>query len=363
MSSPAGADLPVVNSFNEWDPLEEVIVGSLDGAVNLPWEIALQAVTPAEDVDRARSFALGQGGNPVAPFTSVPAQAQLDEFVRILEAEGVKVRRPDRLNHERPIATPEWTSNGGNCHANPRDVLIVFGNEIVEAPMAWRSRYFEFFAYRSLVKEYWKKGAKWTAAPKPMMSSKLYNYDYKRGEEYVTTEFEPVWDAADMARCGKDIFIQRSHVTNDAGIEWIRRHLGDTYNLHKVEFADDRAIHIDATFVPLAPGKVMVNPDRPIKQMPDIFKKAGWDVLTPPRSTMESTHPHYRSFRWLSMNVLNLDEERIIVEASEEPMIKALEDWGFKPIPCHFRKVYRYGGSFHCYTVDVRRRGGLQSYF
>ena len=29
----------VVNSHNEWDPLEEVIVGILDGACDLPWEI------------------------------------------------------------------------------------------------------------------------------------------------------------------------------------------------------------------------------------------------------------------------------------------------------------------------------------
>lgn len=363
MTKPAANDLPVVNSFNEWDPLEEVIVGTLDGAVNLPWEISLHAVTPAEDVERARTFALAHGGSAVAPFTSVPAQKELDEFVKILQAEGVTVRRPDPVNHSRPISTPEWTSPAGNCHANPRDVLIVFGNEIVEAPMAWRSRYFEFFAYRSLVKEYWSKGAKWTAAPKPTMSSRLYNHEWKRGEEYVTTDFEPVWDAADMARCGKDIFIQRSHVTNDAGIEWIRRHLGDTYNLHRIEFADDRAIHIDATFVPLGPGKVMVNPDRPIREMPACFKRAGWDVLTAPRSTMSPSHPSYRSFRWLSMNMLNLDEKRVIVEASEEPMIKALKSWGFEPIPCNFRKVYRYGGSFHCYTVDIRRRGGLQDYF
>lgn len=363
MKESKGAAGAVVNCHNEWDPLEEIIVGTLDGAVNLPWEIALHAVTPADDVERARSFALQHGSQPIAQFTSAPAQKELDEFVNILKGEGVKVRRPDHVNHERPISTPEWTSAGGNCHANPRDVLIIIGNEIIEAPMAWRSRYFEFFAYRSLVKDYWKKGAKWTAAPKPTMSHRLYNYEYKRGEEYVTTEFEPVWDAADMARCGRDIFIQRSHVTNDAGIEWIQRHLGDDYTLHKVEFADDRAIHIDATFVPLAPGKVMVNPDRPIKEMPEIITKGGWDVLTPPASTMSESHPHYRSFKWLSMNMLNLDEERVIVESSEEPMIKQLKDWGFKPIPCNFRKCYRYGGSFHCATVDVRRRGELQSYF
>lgn len=50
-----------------------------------------------------------------------------------------------------------------NCML-PRDVLIVFGNEIVEASMAWRPRYFEFRPYRKLIKEYFR--AKWTAVPK-----------------------------------------------------------------------------------------------------------------------------------------------------------------------------------------------------
>lgn len=362
MSNPA-TESPVVNSHNEWDPLEEVIVGILEGAADLPWEIGLHAVTPVEDVEASRTFALNHGGRPVDAWRRQAAQKELDAFVHILEAEGVKVRRPDPLDHTRPHGTPEWISPGGNCQANPRDVLLVIGDEIIEATMSWRSRYFEFLAYRRLVKEYFKAGAKWTTAPKPQLTAKLFNYNYKRGEEWVTTEFEPVFDAADVSRCGRDLFVQRSHVTNGSGIEWLRRHLGDEYRVHQVEFADDRAIHIDATFVPLAPGKVMINPDRPIKELPPVFENSGWDILTPPRSTLPQSNPQYRFFRWLSMNMLNLDEKRVIVEKEEEPMIKALEDWGFEPIPCAFRNCYRYGGSFHCATVDIRRRGSLQSYF
>lgn len=48
------------------------------------------------------------------------------------------------------------------------------GNEIIEAPMAWRSRFFEYRPFRSLVKDYFLKGGKWTAAPKPEMSDALY---------------------------------------------------------------------------------------------------------------------------------------------------------------------------------------------
>ena len=31
--------------------------------------------------------------------------------------------------------------------------------------------------------------------------------------------------------------------------------------------------------------------------------------------------------------------------------------------PLEFLDYVAFGGSFHCATLDVRRRGGLQSYF
>lgn len=48
------------------------------------------------------------------------------------------------------------------------------GNEIIEAPMAWRSRFFEYRPFRSLIKDYFRQGGGWTAAPKPEMSDDLY---------------------------------------------------------------------------------------------------------------------------------------------------------------------------------------------
>jgi len=63
----------------------------------------------------------------------------------------------------------------GFCVACPRDILLVVGNEIIEAPMALRSRFFEYRAYRSLIMDYFKGGAKWTVAPKPTMSDQMYH--------------------------------------------------------------------------------------------------------------------------------------------------------------------------------------------
>ncbi len=77
-------------------------------------------------------------------------------------------------------------------------------------------------------------------------------------KRFITTEFEPCFDAADFIRAGKDInFLQRSQVvklqlvkiilqclqiivqvTNYFGIEWVKRHLEGRYNVHILSFKD-----------------------------------------------------------------------------------------------------------------------------
>jgi len=51
---------------------------------------------------------------------------------------------------------------------------MVVGDEIIETAMAWRSRLFELYAYKKLFSEYFRQGARWTAAPRPAMADNLY---------------------------------------------------------------------------------------------------------------------------------------------------------------------------------------------
>src|ERR1043166_1990850 len=352
-----------VNSFNEWDPLEEVIVGVLDGACVPSWHVTLKATMP-----KAQRAFFQQSGGPCFPPRQIEAgRKDLEEFVHILEAEGVAVRRPEALDFARPYSTAGWKCMGGLYAAMPRDLLLVIGSEIIECARAWRSLYFEVEAYRPLLKEYFRGGAKWRAAPKPQLVDEFYDQGYVDLEDadwqqlrYVINEFEPTFDAADFIRCGRDIFVQRSHVTNGFGIEWLRRQLGAGYNIHELSFRDAHPMHIDATFMPLAPGKLLVNPER-VDTLPDMFKT--WDIPSPPPPAIPDSHPLYMTSKWISINLLMLDEQRVVVEREEEPLIRALKDWGFEPIPCPFRNFNTFGGSFHCATLDVKRRGELQSYF
>ena len=354
-----------VMSWNEWDPLEEVIVGHLDGAT-----IPSDHLTVTFNLPRAaQPFFRFAAGFRFPGFMKQIAQRELDGFLAILAGEGITVRRPAKVEFKRRFRTPDWTARGF-CVACPRDPYLVVGDEIIEAPMCWRTRYFEGDAYRALFKDYFRAGARWTSAPRPQLTDELYNHDYripdlKGGEpmRFTTNEFEPVFDAADFVRCGRDLFVTRSNVTNLLGIEWVRRHLGPGFRVHEIESRCPQPMHIDSSFMPLAPGKVLVNPDYvDVERLPAVLKR--WDVLVAPRpdpvggfmSRISMCSP------WTSINVLMLDHRKVVVDASQPTLIRALKDWGFDPIPTPFLAYGPFGGSFHCATLDVRRRGTLQSY-
>ena len=96
------------------------------------------------------------GGRPFPSDHLRKATMEIEEFCHILEAEGVTVRRPEIIDFSTSYKTPDFETPSGLYAAMPRDILMVVGNEIIEAPMAWRSRFFEYRAYRPLLKEYFK---------------------------------------------------------------------------------------------------------------------------------------------------------------------------------------------------------------
>ncbi|WP_326685949.1 MULTISPECIES: amidinotransferase [unclassified Streptomyces] len=349
--------LPAVNSYTEWDPLREVVVGTLAGGVFPTWQDSMAHVVP----DEAQPVFREQGGLPFPADHLKAAEAELDALAEVLTAEGVTVVRPDPVVHQRPIRTPAWESPGGLYAGMPRDLLMVMGDAIIEAPMSWRCRYHEVDAFRSLIKAYFLRGARWLPAPRPQLTDELFRSpggDRGKGARWALTEFEPVFDAADFCRFGTDVVVQRSHVTNQFGIDWVRRSMGRDFTVSVIETNDPHAMHIDATLAPLAPGKLLVHPERYVPC--ELFE--GWEILSAPPPTLPSTWPMYFCSPWVSMNVLSLDPETVVVERQERPLIEALTGWGFRCVPVDFRHVYSFGGSFHCVTLDTVREGGPRKF-
>jgi len=355
-----------VCSHNEWDPLEEVIVGSVAGAAQMGVEPALTPYLTSPELHAHYR----PGPRSAAEVDA--AEEQLDHLQRLLEERGVVVRRPAPVDHCAAVTTPDFQVPCGNSSACPRDVLLVIGDEIIEAPMAQRARFFEYRAYRPLLVRYLQQGARWSAAPKPRMADDLYTAGYSvlerpfdpDGHPFLT-EVEPCFDAASFVRLGRDVCYQLDVVTNRLGAAWLQRHLGEAYRLRPARFADRHPPqHIDTTLVPIRPGLAITNPERPCAdQTFDFFRANGWELVAAPPSVQEVEFHSPEVSNWISMNVLCLDPETVLVEEREEPMIRLLESLGSKVLTCPFSAVYSFGGGIHCCTSDVRRRGELRSYF
>lgn len=105
------------------------------------------------------------------------------------------------------------------------------------------------------------------------------------------------------------------------GIEWMRRHLGDKYNLHVLSFFDESPMHIDATLVFLRPGLILSNPERPCQQE-EFFTKSGWKIVKAARPEINDSHHLYFTSKWLNMNILMIDENRVLIDPDEKPLQK-----------------------------------------
>lgn len=364
----------VVCSWNEWDPLEHVIVGRVDGAM-------MQAPEPAVRTD------LPEDGFPLGTFGPMPeemrerAAAQLEGLVDLLERRGIRVDRPTPLDFSQHVQTPDWTQGSMAMCSAPRDVLLTVGSEILEATMSFRSRWYEYLCYRPLLESYHRvdPAFRWETAPKPRLTEDSYRPDFwseweslnprerqNRIErsEWILTEKEPLFDAADVVRLGKDLFVQQSMVTNRSGIEWLRRHYPE-HRVHRVSYVEALPWHIDATLVPLRPGLVLVNPDRPPIQEAHhrLFEQNGWEMIEAPRSVRTAKMPLCFCSLWLNMNCLVLDPKTVCVEASETPTMDLLDRCGFEVLPVPMYEMSAFGGGLHCATADVRRKGSLEDYF
>ena len=336
----------IVNSWNDFDPLKHVIVGRADFSVIPPEEPATSEKVPIDSEMRGM-----WGPRPTA--TVEAANEQLDNYVKILEGLGVKVDRPTPLQWNQAITTPDFRTESGFTQMPPRDILLTIGNEIMASANSFRCRYFEYLAYWDLMGQYFEEDPefKWTQAPRPRLTNKSYKHNYydekisleerlerTAAKDFVTTEVEPMWDAADVMRVGKDLFIQHGLTTNRKAMEWFKRYYPDL-RVHAVNFpGDPYPIHIDATFVPLRPGLIINNPHRRLpEEQRKIFEANDWQIVDAAPPAHDTPPPLCYSSVWLSMNCLVIDHKTVCVEASEVHQMEQMDKLGMNviPVPAH----------------------------
>nr|WP_223840503.1 recombinase family protein [Saccharopolyspora pogona] len=118
----------------------------------------------------------------------------------------------------------------------------------VECPSPTRARTHELDTLRPMFQQALQAGSPWIAAPRPPLRDELYTIGGD-GRPRLG-ESEPTIEAANVLRCGRDLFVQISGSGNELGYRWLEtvlRQLGD-YRVHPV-----RDVYTGTTWTPASP--------------------------------------------------------------------------------------------------------------
>jgi scyllo-inosamine-4-phosphate amidinotransferase 1 len=225
--------------------------------------------------------------------------------------------------------------------------------------MVLRPRLWESDAYKEILLDYLRSGARWLAAPKPRMADECY--DLTDDGVGVLRDLEPMFDAANVLRMGRDILYLVSAGGNELGARWLESVLGPEYRVHRCRdlYA---GTHIDSTIALLRPGLALLCPERVTElNMPEPLRK--WDhVWCPPMADPGWLHAHPYTSVWIGMNVFMVNPDLAVVDRRQTDLIRELESRGIDVCPLSMPHVRSIGGGFHCAALDVRRSGQLEDY-
>lgn len=371
----------MINSFDEWSPLKEVIVGSPISyeahEMELSFKLFFHDVANLGFGYPTYEAASDKNGSNQETTTRKLRTRYVEELTEdveglatALQKAGVKVLRPTILKDVPKFKTPYWSATGIPA-LNIRDQAIIMGNEIIETSPQMRARYFENDLLKPIFYKYFKEGCKWTSMPRPIMTDASFDTSYVSGEDTPVIEqvysenksesdigFEMMIDAAQCLRFGKDILVNVSTANHELGLQWFEQHFGGKFNFHKMyRFSDS---HIDSLILPLRPGLLLLRNPSIREKLPEKLKK--WDVIYAPEPT-ENIFPQYEdddlllTTKYIDLNVLSVDENTVVANSLFPELIKTLESHGFNVIPVQHRHRRLFGGGFHCFTLDTVREG------
>jgi glycine amidinotransferase/scyllo-inosamine-4-phosphate amidinotransferase 1 len=307
----------MINTCNEWDPLEAIIVGSATAA-NWPTSDSVFALEGSKTTWTETPVPSG----PVPQFIVDEANRELDILSETLVRYGATVYRP------RPM---DFMAEQGMYNYCPRDRLLVWGDTVVDVNMMYPCRNQEIKNYYRLLSE-------------------------ARNILTMPRDRDMVLDAANVCRLGDTWLFLESASGNRAAYEW----LCDKFPQVSIELCNFYAgVHIDSTIVPLRQGLVLLNASR---VNPDNCPRAfdDWEKIwvTDDMIVAQDFYQYPYASKWIAMNMLALDPETVILDAAQTQLITILKQHGIDSIPLTLSHSRTLGGGFHCVTLDTRRRHG-----
>lgn len=376
-----------LNSYDEWSPLKEVVLGSgtnyTSHVRDLSFDLFYQDnVTPTYSyyprvtpVDPGRSGAGATVRMDVKRRYVEELAEDLEGMAEALRSLSITVHRPLPLAAETAeVRTPAWSASVLPA-LNIRDNTLVLGDEIIETPPMLRTRYFETQLLAPVFQRYFANGARWTVMPRPLMTDESFDRTYTDrsvgNTEFITdvrpspydVGLEMMFDAAQCLRVGRDILVNVATANHALAADWLERHLAGRFRIHRLDALT--ANHVDSMVLPLRPGTLLVRHEGVVDQLPSAFRS--WETIVPPPPEDEN-FPVYEdddlvlTSPFIDLNVLSVSPDMVLANESCPQLMTTLEKHGFTVVPVRHRHRRIFGGGLHCFTLDTVREGGPEDY-
>ena len=305
----------MINSYNEWDPLEAIIVGS---ATNANWPMTDPVF--AEEARNSLWTETPAPSGPVPQSIVDEANRELDTLSETLARYGATVYRP------RPM---DFVQRKGMYNYCPRDRLLVAGDTIVDCNMMYPCRNQEIENYYRLLSE----------------AKTIFT---------MPRDQDMTLDAANICRLGDTWLFLESASGNRSAYYWLK----SKFPKITIELCNFYAgVHIDSTITPLREGLVMLNASRVTEaNCPKAFRDWEKIYITEDQIVAQDFYQYPYASKWIAMNMLALDPETVIIDAAQTQLITILKSKGIDSIPLTLSHSRTLGGGFHCVTLDIRRK-------
>lgn len=301
-----------IHSFNEWDCLKEIVVGTATAA---HWPVNAPSFRAQSETTTWRDTPLPSG--PVPDWIIEETNQDLDRLVTVLTQAGVNTHRPSDLN---------FAAQDGMYNYCPRDRLLIAGDVIVDTAMQHSCRDMEIQALTAVT-----NGNTVISMPR---------------------DGTMVLDAANICRLGNTWLYLESASGNRAAAVWLQAQFPEI-NIELCNFY--AGVHIDSTIAVLREGLVALNASRVNEtNCPAVFKH--WQKIWVNDCVPQSFYQYPYASKWIGLNMLSINSNTVIVDAAQTGLIRQIQKHKIEVIPLTLRHSRTLGGGFHCVTLDTWRQ-------
>lgn len=346
--------MSTINSYSEFQPLEEVVVGQ---------------GYPADYFDHIVDSEVRDNLQKI--FTEIEEDFQY--LIKTLESCSVVVQRPGICSKDE-FQTQAVNGNHVLPPLTPRDRQGVFGNKLV--------RLSNYQVFEQMFDHY-----------KSIDPENVVDVFEKPGSHVINGA-----NNSCVFRMGRDIWFDESDFLTANQSRWLESNIltDSQYRFHRM-LTDG---HGDCVFAVLKPGVIITSyhdsgvnyQDFPTSDIHRIgtssierefYQQGFWNFRNEyhPGATWWvpgiDNLPKFKSYvdqylnNWVGavhesvfdVNCLSINENRVIFGCYDKEVFDYCQRHGIEPILCNIRHRFFFDGSVHCCTLDIRRKGGMEDYY